>query len=61
MVDEGHTVWRWMLEGLVFLVIVAGVVWVVKLGCQGKRVASKTSPVTCPTCGVKLELKEVEK
>jgi hypothetical protein len=47
-----------MLEGLVFLVIVAGVVWVVKLGCQGKRVASKTSPVTCPTCGVKLELKE---
>jgi hypothetical protein len=60
--DEKYTVWRWLVEGLVFLVVVAGVVWACKLGCQNRQAKVSTpSPVTCPACGAKLELKEAGK
>lgn len=50
------------MEVLAFLIIVGGIVAVVRLGCRnGEGRVSKPSPVVCPVCGAKLELKEAGK
>lgn len=60
---EGASVWRWLFEGFVFVLVVAGVGWCCWKGCLISKQSKAKPPgvVTCPACGAKLELREAQK
>jgi len=58
--EVGASVWRWLFEGFVFVLVVAGIGWCCWKGCLISKQPKQRPPsvVNCPACGAKLELKE---
>jgi hypothetical protein len=59
--DEKYTGWRVAFETVVAVLVVGLIGWACYWGCNRKDKVPAAHAVTCPACGAKLELKEVDK